>query len=288
MKIKKILLTITIIMIAIIYISMNWIEVTEVEIITNKLPENIKELKIIHLTDLHGKELGDQNKRIVEAINKEHPDLIVLTGDMINSVKDDGSATVAILTQLNNQYPVYYAFGNHDQYCRLHTPDIFLAYIDKVAKTGCFILDDEMLSFEKNGERINIFGLSSIPYHKTVNENKVDKDKFTSQFIETKIGGASKEYYDILLAHDPSWFHVYAQWKADLILSGHIHGGAIRLPFLGGVISPNRKLFPKYDSGIYENKESTLYVSRGLAPSVERIRIFNRPEIAVIRLVRPN
>ncbi|MCG8485589.1 MAG: metallophosphoesterase [Clostridia bacterium] len=288
MKLKMIILiTIAIFAIVIIYISTMWIEVSKKEIITDQLPESIEALKIIHLADLHGKDLGQNNKKIIDTINKEQPDFIVLTGDMINSTDDDGHATVALLQNLNNRYPVYYAYGNHDLYCRLHTPDVFSAYINKVAETGCFILDDEMLSFEKNGESIGIYGLSSIPYRKKVRKNKVRKDQFTAQFIETKIGSASKERFDILLAHDPTWFQEYSDWKADLILSGHIHGGAIRLPFLGGVISPNRTLFPKYDSGIYHNNDSILYVSRGLGTSVERIRIFNRPEIAVI-VVKPS
>lgn len=289
MKLKIMIIIAMIVLATIsIYISTTWIEVSKKEMITNQLSESIEELKIIHLTDLHGKDLGNNNKKIVTAINQEKPDFIIMTGDMINSTDDDGSATIALLKSLNNQYPVYYAYGNHDLYCRLNTPDVFEAYINQVAETGCFILDDEMLIFEKNGEDIGIYGLSSIPYHKTVRKNKVSKDQFTATFIEAQLGAASKERLDILLAHDPTWFQEYSDWKADLVFSGHIHGGAIRLPYIGGIISPNRTLFPKYDSGVYQKNDSILHVSRGIGTSVERIRIFNRPEVAVIVVKRPN
>lgn len=265
-----------------LYIGTNWIKITRTKVFADQLPKSISELKVIHLSDLHGKILGKENQKIIHTIHEENPDLIILSGDMINSHNDDGSAAVDLLEVIASQYPVYYAYGNHDQYCRLNTPEIFSKYEKKVRATGCTILDDQSMIFKKNNVSINIYGLTSIPYKKKVNIAYFDEDQFNAEFINETIGNASNEQFDLLIAHDPSWFSIYKKWGADIVFSGHIHGGAIRLPLLGGVVSPNRELFPKYDAGLFEEQEHYMYISRGLGTSVERIRIFNRPEIAVI------
>ncbi|NLK73279.1 MAG: metallophosphoesterase [Clostridiales bacterium] len=289
MKYKKTILILAAIVIitAWIYFDMKNIEVTRTELHFPELADNISQLKIVHLSDLHGKSFGEGNDEIVEAINKEKPDIIICSGDMINSHDDDGSAFVNLLQSLEGKYPVFYAYGNHDQYSRLNTSRIFESYIQNLIESGCYILDDDKIAIEKDELPITIYGLSSIPYNKKVNKTFLNKEAFNADFISEKIGKPSNNL-NILIAHDPSWLDIYSQWGADLVLSGHIHGGAVRLPFLGGVVSPNRELFPKYDAGLFEKGNTFLYVSRGLGTSVERIRVFNRPEIAVIIISTEN
>lgn len=285
MKFKLILFFAFIVMSVIfIYIGTNWVEVTRKEIVSNELRNNEK-IKIIHISDLHGKDFGNNNKEIIDIIKEENPDIILLTGDMINSRNDDGSAAVSLLQNLQGKYPVYYSYGNHEQYCRLNTPEIFLDYEEKVKKSGCIILDNEIKNVEINSLNLTLYGLTSIPYHKKVSETYLSSSSFNVEFINEIIGRPSNESVNILLAHDPTWFDLYTEWGANIVFSGHMHGGAIRLPFLGGVVSPNRELFPKYDAGLFKKDQTVLHISRGLGTSVERIRIFNRPEITVLNII---
>lgn len=268
-----------VLMITGIIIESNRLEVTEKEIIMDTLPDSVSPLKIVHISDLHGK---DFKNRLVKVIKNANPDMVVFSGDMIDSHNDEGDVVVAILEALENRYPVYYSYGNHDLYCRLNTPEVFYRYKEKVENAGCILLDDQMSVYTKKDEDIEIYGLSSIPYGKGVHEISLDKSSFNVYYINQKIGKPNGAHVNILIAHDPTWFDLYAQWGADIVLSGHMHGGAIRLPFIGGVFSPNRELFPKYDAGLFEKDKTVMHVSRGVGTSVERIRVFNRPEITII------
>ncbi len=282
MKYKIILgIIIVLLIIAGIYIGSNRIQTTEIQISLDNLPDSVSPLKIIHISDLHGKDFGD---KIIKSVISHNPDMVIFSGDMINSHDDDGEAVIALLHGLNNRYPVYYAYGNHDLFCRLYNPDVFNTYKKKIEKAGCIILDDKMSIYNKNGESITVYGLSSIPYRKSVHETPVDKNSFSVSYIEGKIGQSSDTQINMLIAHDPTYFDLYAQWGADMVFSGHMHGGAVRLPFIGGIFSPNLELLPQYDAGLFKKGKTFMYVSRGLGTSVERIRIFNRPELAVITL----
>jgi len=279
---KKIITSIIVSMwliIAGIYMGSNRIEITETKITLEKMSDSISPLKIIHLSDLHGKDFG---RKIINIISELNPDIVIFSGDMINSHNDNGEAVVALLQGLNNQYPVYYAYGNHDLYCRLYTPDIFNVYKKKLEEAGCIILDNAMSICYRDGKSIAIYGLSSIPYGKRVHETPIEKSTFDVSYINQKIGKTSDAQINLLIAHDPTYFDLYAEWGADFVLSGHMHGGAVRLPFIGGVFSPNLELMPQYDAGLFKKDSTFMYVSRGLGTSAERIRVFNRPELAVI------
>jgi len=278
----KILIMMIILMSTLVFVSTKYITTSETNISLSS--NNQTTLKVIHLSDLHGKSFFINSSKIVDTIEKEQPDLIICSGDMISAKDGDGSGFINILEELDDKYPVYYAFGNHDLYARKIRNEFFEDYIAKVEATGCIILDDEKDVFKKDDAIVNIYGLSSIPYYVNVNEERIDKKNYSKETINEAIGGADSENYNLLIGHDPSWFNEYKAWGADVVFSGHIHGGAIRLPVLGGVVSPNREFFPKYDAGLYEEDGQYLYLSRGIGTSVERIRVLNFPEIAILNI----
>ena len=278
----KILIMIVIFITVLVFVSTKYITTSEVDISLSS--NNQTTVKVIHLSDLHGKSFFINSNSIINTIEKEQPDFIICSGDMISSKDGDGSGFINILKELDNKYPVYYAFGNHDLYARKIRNEFFEEYIDKVEATGCIILDDEKEVFEKDDLIVNIYGLSSIPYYLNVHEEGINKKSYSKEIINEAIGEADSGNYNLLIGHDPSWFNEYKEWGADVVFSGHIHGGAIRLPILGGVVSPNRELFPKYDAGLYEEDGKYLYLSRGIGTSVERIRVLNFPEIAIINI----
>lgn len=275
-----------ILIIIIIYLSTNWLKVSDEKVAIKNLPKGLTGLKIVHLSDLHGKDFGQGNQQIADIINKADPDFIVCTGDMVDRRKNNGTAFIDLLQKLKGKYPIYYSLGNHENQKRHEMPGVYLPYEQKVRQNGVIILKNKTAAFEKNGDKVLIFGLNSIPYQGKTNETDVNPSDFNLAFIRSNIGEPVKGCLNILLAHDPSWFRLYSSWGADMVLSGHVHGGAVRLPFLGGIFSPNRGLFPKYSKGLYQMGNTMLNVSPGLGTSIERIRIFNRPEIDIITFAK--
>ena len=141
-------------------------------------------------------------------------------------------------------------------------------------------LDNEGITVGINTDKLRITGVSLGEEYFNFHDNtEMDRDYLTSL-----TGESSKNDYQLLIAHNPVYFTNYAAWGADLILAGHLHGGMVRLPGIGGLISPQARFFPKYDSGQYEHKESRMIVSRGLGSHSVMPRIFNIPELVFVRL----
>ena len=205
------------------------------------------------LADLHGSSFGRGNQHLLEKIRAEQPDLICIAGDM--TVKDGRGAetALALCRELASICPVYYAAGNHE--VRMDCYGEYCANLRKMGVAG------------------------GIYYRKFWEEGGVSAEE-----LEEQMGMPDPMAFCVLLAHNPEYFDVYREWGADLVLSGHVHGGIARLPFAGGVISPSLRLFPKYDAGLYENGDSTMVLTRGLGTHHIRLRFFNVPEISVINL----
>lgn len=261
----------------------------EYTIVSDKLPSVFSGTRFIMLSDLHNNQFGNNNEILVKAIQNEQPEFIVIAGDMIVS-KDGQSFDVAynLIEQLVQLCPVYYGYGNHEQRLKKREEDhevlepSFLAYEEQLKNLGVVILDNKDMVFERKGKHIRLTGLSiGLEYFK-----KFPRPKMKVQYINETIG--EKKSYTILIAHNPEYFEQYAEWGADLVLSGHIHGGMVRLPFIGGVVSPQYRLFPKYDSGYFKKEigklTSQMIISRGLGIHTIKIRVFNRPELVVIKL----
>ena len=241
---------------------------------------------IVFLSDLHNVSYGEGNSALLQAIRNENPSLILMGGDMLteNGAEPQLDAAVALMDELTKKYPVYAANGNHE--CRMKYGDDGMReqydrYVEKIRSLGVHMLENSGKKIEIARMPLKLWGLE-IPmecYRRGLS-SQLKKEE-----IEERIGVPDPDAFNILLAHHPMFFDVYASWGADLTLSGHLHGGIVRLPFLGGVISPQLRLFPKYDRGLFSLEEKKLIVSAGLGSHTIPIRINNAPELIVIDIV---
>lgn len=258
-------------------------QVTTYEIQSQKLRGLEGKKKIIFLSDLHNQSYGKENERLLESIIEQKPDLILIGGDML--VRKDGNSyegTLNFLRKLPKICPVYYANGNHEQKLK-ELPEryeqSYKAYKKELVEAGIHMLENTSETLRMDDAVITLTGLE-IPLWAYA---RVGKKNLSEKEIEARIGKPEKGY-QILLAHHPAYMKAYLEYGADLILSGHYHGCVVRLPGIGGVISPNFTLFPKYSGGLYKEDNATVVVSRGLGTHSVPIRLFNWPELVVLTL----
>ncbi len=258
--------------------------VTPYEIYSEKL--NGSSIKVILLADLHSKIYDQENESIIQAIIKEQPDMILIAGDMIIGRMDDTcEVSLQLITKLATICPIYYANGNHEQRIKESVEiyhDKYRHYKQSLEDVGVTMLENNNVQICMKGNKLDLFGIEiPLTYFKKYNYSKSNVSE-----IESLIGEArcSCENYQILLAHNPTLVDSYLKWGADLVLSGHLHGGIIRIPFWGGIITPQVHLFPKYSGGHYRVSNSDLVVSKGIGEHSVNIRIFNKPEIVSITL----
>ena len=258
----------------------NWGLTTEhYRVVSAGLPRGFEGFRILQLSDLHSVSFGKENSRLLRAVRAEKPDVIVMTGDMVSRYDTDFSTMLALCQMLAQEYPVYYIRGNHEE--GLLAED-WNSIRDSLTAYGVTVLDNERVTLTaENGDSVNLTGLwyKLDYYHEYASHYR----PFTGETIQ-KILGDVPEGFNILLAHNPNYFPVYAEWGADLTFSGHIHGGMIRLPLIGGLLSPETILFPEYDGGEYQIQDKTMILSRGLGRGRMGIRLFNPPEIVTVTL----
>ena len=280
-KHRKTIIFILIIMIfSVIYyfLQLNWISATTHIVYLDDLPKEFDGYKIVQLTDLHNKEFGSENERLVKKINEIQPDMIVMTGDMLTNTRDvanNGDVLIKLLENLNKNYPIYYVTGEHEEGLYYEDTNKYQIegtkedYEETLSQLGVTVLNDERTTVTRQDAKINLYGL---------------KYDFSEDIqIEERLGKPNKDEVNILLSHSPFYFDEYADWGADLIFSGDTHGGMIRLPIIGGVIS-TEGFFPEYDGGLFDRENSIMIVSRGLGNYPISLRINNRPEIVEIIL----
>ena len=262
-----------------IYIDNEIPKVSNVEIKSPKLPEVFDGYKILQLSDLHSKSFGNNNEMLIDMIDKESPNIIVMTGDMVTANEKDFTVFYSLVKELTKKYRVYYVYGNHEGELSLKLKSEITAFLKE---NGVIVLDNDYISIEKNNEKINLYGLCYTQKYYSYKGGK--KHIITENYIKNKLGTIDKNKYNILLTHNPLFFDAYSGYGFDLTLSGHVHGGLIRLPFIGGILSPERKFFPQYSAGVYEKGNSKLVVSRGLSRGTKGFRFFNRPDVVSITL----
>jgi len=260
-----------------IFLQNTLIEVSKYKIKSDKIPKEFNKFKIVHLSDFHSYGFFEDKFKLIEKINEEHPNIIVMTGDMVNKYDENFEKFLKLAEVLSKKYEIYYIIGNHEM--RLKKDDLNYI-IQKLKKFGIRVLNDEKITIIREKEFINIYGINiPLSYYKIVN-----KPTKVEEVINLVLNKCNEKEYNILLAHNPLYFEEYSKQNVDLILSGHVHGGMIRLPFIGAVLSPERKFFPKYSSGVYEINNKKLLVSRGIGHSRPGIRLFNKREIVSITL----
>ena len=240
--------------------------------IKTDIPTGFDKMRFVQLSDIHKRSFGKGNKRLIKKISAYNPEVIFLTGDMVSRDTVDFSEIKLLLTQLLRIAPVYYSLGNHET----DLGETRLAELSMViANSGAVLLNNASVTLVRNSSRLCIKGVTL--------DGACYKNKTGYSGLKALTAGDLGEKPDcftVLLAHNPLFFDAYSQWGASLVLSGHIHGGAVRLPFVKGVLSPERKFFPKYSAGLYYKGSSVMLVSRGLG----KLRLFNPPQIVVAEL----
>jgi predicted MPP superfamily phosphohydrolase len=261
---------------------------TEYIIADERFGKDFEGFKFIMLSDLHSNEYGVDLHEVNRTIKEYTPDAILIAGDMFNRRPEENITQVLnYLISLAKHYQVFYALGNHEYSLKMADGKMREKYeyiYVTLAEAGVCFLQDETVYLEKNGNKIALSGveIDSVFY-------KFRHPVMGKGLIESHLGVADKGVYNILIAHNPEYFANYAKWGADLVLSGHIHGGIIRLPYVGGIVSTTRKLLPHFDSGLYKSlRGRKMIISRGMGTHTINVRINNRPEIVGVKILAKN
>lgn len=254
------------------------LELNTYTISSRGLPDAFDGYRIAQVSDLHNAEFGDGNQRLLDMLREAEPDMIAITGDLIDSRKTNIAVALAFAEEAVRIAPCYYVSGNHEA----RVPE-YRELKAGLEAAGVTVLDDARVEIEISGKSITIIG---------VNDPSFLADYLTSDaaVMDRKLSELSSEdaSFTILLSHRPELFDTYAAHNMDLVLTGHAHGGQFRLPLIGGLIAPNQGLFPKYDDGLYSEGNTNMIVSRGLGNSIIPFRFNNRPEVVLIELKSQN
>ena len=247
-----------------------------------------RDVRFVVLSDLHGREFGRGNKKLLRSIRDLNPDFVLMVGDIMTA-KDRGQEIITnsvevacrLVQDISAFCPVYYSLGNHEsrvQWDPWKYDFTFLDMIERLKKAGAHVLDNQSAYVKEYGIRIHGLSLPETYY-------KMSRlQKFKPEQLKKRFGKTDDGRYHILLAHDPEYLPVYAKWGPDLSFSGHYHGGIMRLPKLGGVISPKLHLFPKFDGGLYHLEGKNQIVSCGIGTHTLPIRVFNPAELLLVEV----
>ncbi|MDE5053838.1 metallophosphoesterase [Niallia taxi] len=271
---KKILLIITLFLLCAVvfsYFQNNWLSISRFTITSQEITGD--GLKIIQLSDLHSKEFGGNQHRLVSKVQALRPDIIAFTGDIIDKDKYDEKTVLSLLKQLKEIAPTYYVTGNHEYWSGKYDQ------LEKVIKsTDVTILHNQREKLHLNGTTFLLAGI----------DDPAISSEASAVTVETELGktleGVNDQEFVVLLSHRPELFSIYAKHNIDLVLSGHAHGGQVRIPFVGGLVAPDQGFLPKYTAGKYEQDGTAMIVNRGLGNSIIPQRVFNTPEIVEITI----
>lgn len=252
-----------------------WLKTTRY---TVTLPQLERQVRLVYLSDLHGLEYGEDNRRLLDKVSQAQPDLIATVGDMVpkNASEEEIGSYCHLLTELTRIAPVYVSFGNVER-------ELDAGLLDRIRQTGAVFLDETYEDITINGETLRVGGLYRYAFcHGQTQE----------QWLRSGTYGFLTDFQDtsavkILLCHRPDSFffnHAYDNWHADVILCGHTHGGVVRLPLLGGLYAPDQGWLPKYDKGLFTFDDTHMFITSGFASHDGIPRIFNRPEIVCVTL----
>ncbi|KWU55259.1 phosphoesterase [Bacillus mycoides] len=258
-----------------LYLQNNLISITEVKITSSKIPSSFKGYKILQISDLHNKKFGDNQDVLIQKVKSINPDIIAITGDLIDSKSYDAEISMQVIRELVKEYPVYFVTGNHEKWSGKYN-----SLEKKLKKQHVTVLRNEHVSIKKGEQEVILLGIDDPDF---TNENR-DEGSIIKAEIEKAKDKTQPDGYKVLLSHRPEFLEEYADEQIDLVLSGHAHGGQVRLPFIGGLVAPNQGILPTYTAGLYEKQNTSMVVSRGLGNSIIPQRIFNRPELVVVQL----
>ena len=251
------------------------LELNHYTISSDRLTEAFDGYRIAHVSDLHNTEMGKDNEKLLDMLQEADPDIIAITGDIIDSRNTDIDVALQFTKDAMEIAPCYYVTGNHE--ARVSEYDELK---EGMIELGVVVLEDGRIELEQSGETITLLGVKD-PSFQT---DYLFGDSETVMQSKLQEIVNEEDSYTILLSHRPELFEVYTESKVDLVLSGHAHGGQFRLPFVGGLVAPNQGLFPKYDAGLYTEENTNMIVSKGIGNSILPFRFNNRPEVILIEL----
>lgn len=252
------------------------IEVTHFFIADKLIPQPFDGFRIVHVSDLHNSEFGENQSILLRKISDAKPDIIAITGDLIDSRHTDIDTAMEFVEAASQIAPIYFVTGNHEAWSGVY-PDLK----DRLKQAHVTILENEKISISQKGAFISLVGLAD-PDFTLSNDLFGETDAMVNKMLQDIADNDSN--YTIMLSHRPELVNIYANHPINLVLAGHAHGGQFRIPFIGGVIAPDQGLFPKYTAGKYKVSQTQMIVSRGLGNSIVPVRINNRPELVVIEL----
>lgn len=253
----------------------NAIVVSNYEYKSEKIPEKFNGYRILHISDFHNKNF---HGRLTGKIIKINPHIVVITGDLIDRRKTNIETATQFIKEIIDIAPIYYVSGNHEQ-----LSDSYNTLKEQLEKFNVRIVDNLYLTLNNGGDAIGLMGLADPASIKMKTNSSSGNSDYAVSILKNIFKDVNTDF-NILLSHRPELFHVYKSMKIDLVFSGHAHGGQIRIPFLGGILSPNQGFFPKYAEGIIAEEQTSMVVSRGLGNSLFPFRIFNPPEAVVVEL----
>lgn len=282
---RKLILLLCLVIIIISYAlnSLKEVDITNYTISNEKIPQEFNDFKILQLSDFHSSGYKDTTEIIISKVKEINPDIIVMTGDMVSWEVKDIEELEKLINSLANLYPIYYINGNHEQLAEIVRTKKYQNLLDELKSLDITFLRDNYVEITKDGQSINLYEID-IPLDNATGLY-ASRWQLESDYVETTLPQVDSSKFNILLAHNPLFIKQYNKWGADLVLSGHMHGGIIRIPIIGvGILSPERGLFPRYDAGKFKRGDTTMIVNRGIGTSSIGLRIFNNPEISIITL----
>lgn len=272
-KSKKLIIFIICIACLLIYLQYEnqALETTTIEVKNPKISKSFDSFSIVQISDLHDAEFGENQKKLIEKVKEIDPDIVVITGDFIDFSRYNIENSANFIRGISDFYNVYYIPGNHEAALKSRYKEVQ----DNVQNAGAIVLDNKNYKICKNNECINLIGVQDISFIKNKDENILEDTISTLE---------DENLYNILLSHKPNLWKIYEKAGIDLVLSGHAHGGQIRLPFTNGLYAPDQGILPQYTSGANEFGNTLVVISRGLGNSRFPFRVNNRPEIVNIVL----
>lgn len=273
--IVAVLLIVAVLSCVLIYEDKN-IQLNTFEIMSADLPTEFDGYRIAHVSDFHNATFGEDNAKLINMLEESKPDIIAITGDIIDSRCTDIDISFAFVEEILKIAPCYYVTGNHEA----RVSEEYALLRERMVQSGVIILENNSLFIESEDAFIEIIGLED-PTFSVIGTTAEEADVVSDML--SKLITADTDF-TLLLSHKPEFFDIYAENDVDLVLSGHTHGGQFRIPFIGGLIAPGQGLFPELDSGLFEKDGTKMIVSRGIGNSIIPLRINNRPEIILIDL----
>ena len=260
-----------------IWVSYNWLTVTHFTVRSSKISEPFR---IVLVSDLHEHQFGRDNEKLAVKIREQSPDLIIIDGDMINGDSENADTAVELVRALKETAPVYYSFGNHEySYMEAGHEDL----TEELEAAGAVVLNYQSIDIDVKGNPVRLGGLYEYGF-----ETGMQSEEENERAIPYLEEYADTDRYLIMCAHRPESFYPWDmadQWGIDLVLSGHLHGGQVIIPGVGGLYNSLDGFFPKFDYGQYKLGDSDMVITRGLGSNPKMLPRFNNPpEIAVVEV----